>query len=350
MANELSNIINPRRNVGFAGPEGELLDEQAQQGFEPINEPITNQSLMAQRQQPQQNYMQGPSGQTQQFQSARPIQLSGGKTGYLDQQGNVTVDTDQGQMSVPLAKIQANDAEIRRQQELANLQKQAQLHQLRVQAGLAPKEAEKPQFNAEMGGYVYPPSPDHPQGKFVPVQGAQKPEKPLSEFQGKAFSYGARALDSHKILDEIGTSYNPMAANAAMTVENVPGLGAAANAMLSPKDQQIMQAQRSFINATLRQESGATISPSEFANAKRQYFPQPGDSPDVLEQKKANRERVIEGFKVEAGPAGKKFDEISQQATPKARAISKIPATGESRGGYMFLGGNPGDPTRWRKQ
>ena len=59
--------------------------------------------------------------------------------------------------------------------------------------------------------------------------------------------------------------------------------------------------QRNFINAVLRQESGAVINPSEFVNAKKQYFPQPGDDAATLQQKSDNRKRVISSFKTSAG-------------------------------------------------
>lgn len=77
----------------------------------------------------------------------------------------------------------------------------------------------------------------------------------------------------------------------------------AANALVaSPEQQQVEQAQRNFVNALLRKESGAAISPGEFDNARRQYFAQPGDSPQVLEQKRANRETAINALRVQAGP------------------------------------------------
>jgi len=37
----------------------------------------------------------------------------------------------------------------------------------------------------------------------------------------------------------------------------------------------------------LRKESGAAIAASEFDNAEKQYFPQPGDSDQVISQKRA---------------------------------------------------------------
>jgi hypothetical protein len=72
--------------------------------------------------------------------------------------------------------------------------------------------------------------------------------------------------------------------------------GDLANGTQSDDQQQVDQAQRNFINATLRRESGASISPGEFENARKQYFPQPGDKPGVLAQKAANRQRVIQSM------------------------------------------------------
>ena len=75
------------------------------------------------------------------------------------------------------------------------------------------------------------------------------------------------------------------------------------NFLQSANYQSFVQAKRNFINATLRRESGAVISPTEFANGDKQYFPQPGDKPQVLAQKKANRELVTRGFIQGAGDA-----------------------------------------------
>ncbi|MNY33828.1 hypothetical protein D3C86_1681260 [compost metagenome] len=56
----------------------------------------------------------------------------------------------------------------------------------------------------------------------------------------------------------------------------------------------------------LRQESGASIAPSEFDNARKQYFPQPGDSDKVIAQKARNREIAIQGLQNNAGKAAYK--------------------------------------------
>jgi hypothetical protein len=81
--------------------------------------------------------------------------------------------------------------------------------------------------------------------------------------------------------------------------------GALTNWTQSPKQQQVEQAKRDFVNAVLRRESGAAISMGEFKNADRQYFPQVGDSPAVIAQKAAARERVINGM-MQAVPASRR--------------------------------------------
>lgn len=130
--------------------------------------------------------------------------------------------------------------------------------------------------------------------------------KAPTEFQGKSATYGARAEEADRIIGNLPTA-SPMAVNAKQAAGRVPLVGGVletiGNAALSPQNQQLEQAQRDFVNATLRQESGAAISQGEFENAKRQYFPQPGDSAEVIAQKAANRKLAIEGFKRSAGKA-----------------------------------------------
>ncbi len=92
---------------------------------------------------------------------------------------------------------------------------------------------------------------------------------------------------------------------------------------MSSEQQRVTQAQRDFVNAVLRQESGAVISDAEFANAKKQYFPAPGDSPPVLAQKRANRQLAVQGFARMAGPKGA----LDIQAIIKEPLLPGVPAT-----------------------
>jgi ribosomal protein S13 len=72
---------------------------------------------------------------------------------------------------------------------------------------------------------------------------------------------------------------------------------------LSPQDQRALLAARQFINADLRRESGAAISPVEFQSAFARYFPMVGDSADTIRQKAANRQQSIHSMDVAGGMA-----------------------------------------------
>lgn len=146
-------------------------------------------------------------------------------------------------------------------------------------------------------------------GKSMPVtdqngQPITPAGKAPTEFQGKNAVFGSRAEAADKILSDLTGKYSVGAVNLKSTSKGA--LGTAMNFALSPESQKAEQAQRDFINAVLRQESGAAIAESEFDNARKQYFPQPGDSKEVVAQKAANRQLVIQGFKDNSGPLAKK--------------------------------------------
>ncbi len=118
----------------------------------------------------------------------------------------------------------------------------------------------------------------------------------FNEGQGKAAGYADRMFQSEKIIrqhEQAGTSMQDKLAS------GVPVVG---NYLTSDNYKHFDQAKRDFVNAILRRESGAVISDQEFANAEVQYFPQPGDSPQVIEQKRKNRETAIYGIQRAAGP------------------------------------------------
>jgi hypothetical protein len=129
--------------------------------------------------------------------------------------------------------------------------------------------------------------------------GALTPPKQMTEGQANAGLYADRIRNSEPIIlkfSEAGT--DPVTKG----LSKVPVAG---NYLVGEDFQRYDQAQRDFINAVLRRESGAVISDEEFANARLQYFPQPGDGKDTLKQKAENRRIVLEGISRAAGPAYK---------------------------------------------
>lgn len=145
----------------------------------------------------------------------------------------------------------------------------------------------------------------------------------LNQEQANALTFATRMRASQGILDDMASQgvYRPSLTK--QTLEGVPlvggALGAGANALMaSPQQQQVEQAQRDFINAVLRRESGAAISSGEFANAAQQYFDQPGDAGPVKAQKRASRERVIQGMLAAVPPNQRALPALPGAATPAA--------------------------------
>jgi hypothetical protein len=129
-----------------------------------------------------------------------------------------------------------------------------------------------------------------------------------TEFQGKAAMFGNRAAEADKIITGLDGKYSPSAVNAKKALGSVWGVGGAlesvGNAALPENAQKAEQAERDFVNAVLRLESGAAIGKDEFDNARKQYFPQPFDSAAVKKQKAENRQRAIEGLMSNARTSG----------------------------------------------
>jgi hypothetical protein len=71
---------------------------------------------------------------------------------------------------------------------------------------------------------------------------------------------------------------------------------------MSPEQQKYKQAADNWIRANLRKESGAVIGADEMAAEYATYFPQPGDTPEVIAQKAEARRITTDAMKQNAGP------------------------------------------------
>ena len=155
-----------------------------------------------------------------------------------------------------------------------------------------------------------------PDGGVIFTQGTgDSPQRGATVDEAKNAGFSLRAQTANETLNALdaeGTSlFNNFAAQ-------VP-LG---NYALTPEYQRYDQAKRDFVNAVLRRESGAVIADSEFANAERQYFPQPGDTPAVIEQKRQNRLTAIAGMQISSGILD---DQVSEQMAGAA-AVAMPPS------------------------
>jgi hypothetical protein len=149
----------------------------------------------------------------------------------------------------------------------------------------------------------------------------------LTETQSNATAFGMRAKESNALLNQLeksGTKNTGVVRSAVSgTLGMTPFIGekleqGASSAMNvlptflggpNEAQQSTDQARRNFVTAILRKESGAAISPSEFDNEARKYFPQPGDSNLVVKQKQDARELAIKALEVQAGPGARYIKE-----------------------------------------
>ena len=153
-----------------------------------------------------------------------------------------------------------------------------------------------------------------------------------TEGESKAYGFANRMDASERILSRIdGVGADPVE-----TVRSFFG-----NMASTPMRRQYEQAQRDFINAVLRRESGAVINDDEFANARAQYFPQVGDDPQTMAQKRANRNTARMAIRRAAGRANLIFGYKApgQPAAPRTPAPAPLPP----RPGMSPGGRGPGD-------
>jgi hypothetical protein len=198
----------------------------------------------------------------------------------------------------------------------------------------------KAKAGASSVSYGAPMAGTDPQGNpvfFQPARGGGAPaivpgvtppkkdesEKPLSEGQAKAVLFSSRMQAADRIMGELARK------GASTTIPGATknsAIGDVITAVSSPEQQQLVQAKRDFVNAVLRRESGAVISPEEFANAERQYFPQIGDARPVIEQKAKNRRAAIEGMRADVPKSRQsEVDRISGGGRPEQADQSDDP-------------------------
>jgi len=149
----------------------------------------------------------------------------------------------------------------------------------------------------------------------------------LTESQGNAVTYGMRMQQADSILKPLENAglkdTGKIRAGISGTLGATPLIGEALargsdnvfNTLptvlggLNEDQQKTVQARVNFITAVLRKESGASISPTEFATAEKNYFPAPGDSETIVKQKQAARDMAIKGMKIQAGKGAKFIDQ-----------------------------------------
>lgn len=136
------------------------------------------------------------------------------------------------------------------------------------------------------------------QVKLLTISGAsQSPgTRPIGNPDPQSGAYATRATSAASLIDNLSSEFSQRTAQSL--------LSGATPAFLRTQDQkQFEQAKKNFATAVLRRESGASISNTEFNDMDTVYFPQPGDSEQVLNQKANARVAAINGLIGSAGRA-----------------------------------------------
>jgi hypothetical protein len=165
-------------------------------------------------------------------------------------------------------------------------------------------------------------------GKLPDAPGSGRGAKPTVD-SSKAAGFLDRMVASEKVLssdDVVSSVVDPYSGRLnRIANQGISPLGPIGPTITLPREMQdenylkFDQAKRDFINAVLRRESGAVISDREFANAEQQYFPQPGEPPALIEQKRQNRLNAIKGIERAAQPS--LAGDGQSQAAPNASSM-----------------------------
>lgn len=124
------------------------------------------------------------------------------------------------------------------------------------------------------------------------TNGLQRPQ----EFNQKAALVTPRAVEAAKEIDAMG---NPTSSLPSRMAQHIPFVG---QYFIPDEQQQLQQAGNVLATAILRLESGAAVSKQEAESYAKQFLPQPGDSQEVLAQKKRARDLAVEQLQAAARP------------------------------------------------
>lgn len=156
----------------------------------------------------------------------------------------------------------------------------------------------------------------HPKTGAIRPLGISKPlpaAKQLTEGQAKATTYASQMQSASNVIDKVeGSGFNPTGLGEQLQV----GLAGGVTNIFSPaKAQQYKQAQEQWAESFLRAKTGAAATKEEVELNRKTFFPQQGDSKEVVRQKSEARAQAERDVLNMAG-AGREL------ATPRSPAAT----------------------------
>lgn len=171
-----------------------------------------------------------------------------------------------------------------------------------------------------------------------PKQGVKPNDKQPSDTQIGAAGFAKRAIAADAISNDlVGAGYDPTNWGASIRA-NVPLIS---GKTMNEDDKRFKQAKDDFISAVLRKESGAAISKDEYSSEDRKYFPQLGDTPEVIAQKAQSRSRAIETLKAQAGSGFDKVGDVPTNIVKREAGDGTAIAAPQGQKGKMPSGTPP---------
>ncbi len=219
---------------------------------------------------------------------------------------------------------------------------QAQLRIAQQRLGLSQAEFNRGQYDRmeTAQGIMYVPKTPG----FAPIPVTDASGKPLMGAGGKpsneesnAAGFAQRMERVDQILGTLGSSSAPGALSA--VAGSIPILGQVAQrGVQSPVQQQYQQAAQDWIRAKLRKESGAAIGAEEMEQEYRTYFPQVGDTAEVLAQKEQARAVATNAMRKAAGRA---YEPYVPPAAPAEQQQAARPAAAQEGATATARNGRP---------
>ena len=136
-----------------------------------------------------------------------------------------------------------------------------------------------------------------------PSDGKVDPERPPTESQSKAANFYGVAADGLKTVEELEPKISAaeLLAIQKLPLDGVAGYFAAPS--ISENAKRYLRAMNQFIEAEIRDKSGAAINASEYLADKGSYMMTQGETPKLAEDRVRSRRKVLDGIGQKAGPA-----------------------------------------------